>query len=456
MEKITISNVEESIKNFLNDQLIRKLEPEQKRLEKAEAANDTEKIAEINAEIKKSQQKYRTDTWLSDAANRMASQLKFGTHISKGIHPDSKGDNVNFSATEALPNGLVASQTVKVLELDANGNAGALPLAAFFNILVNATREIKLRDLIQADHPALSGVFSSDPGKSDEYQALFKTALLNPLSTPSTHERNKQLLWPQSKAGDTDNYICLVPLFPSSFTHALYSRINEARYSDANKDARDNRKKKNAEQSPYVSINDIAVTILGGSNSQNVSKLIAGKSGRNYLLPSLPPQISQQTEFSVSKQHASIFNTSLRYHCYFGLQELFSVIAAPKSTITEREQREMALDMILGQLLGIAARIQNSKQAGWSKDYKLNMAEKYWLDPGRSELEGEEAFAQQRSISNWVNQIEHSFSLWLNRLLKEQFKKQRYSFNDTEHVEWSKSMREAIKASQRAGEGVFA
>ena len=457
MKNIDQTAVRQAIEGFFAKQLNKKLEPEQKKLEKAEVANDEKKITEIEIKIANLQQTYHFDNWLDDAANRLANQLKFGTHISKGVHPGSKGDNINFNSTESLPDGLVASQALATLALDASG-AAAFPLAAFFNTPVGATEEIKLRDLIQSDHSALSGAFSSDPDKSDEYQESFKVALLNtPTNNPKTYECNKQVLWPleeNSIAGDS--YICLVPLYPSVFTHALYARINDARYSEANKLARDNRKKRTAEQKPYVSISDLAVTKLGGSKPQNVSKLTSEKGGRNYLLPSLPPQIGRQTEFSISKQHRTIFNNSLRYHCYSGLQELYSVIEAPNNTVDVREQRKEALDMILVQILGIAASIQKRNQAGWSKDYQLDGAEKHWLDPERANLKDEETFAKQRASGDWVNQIEHSFSLWLNHILREKFKKQHHAFNDVEHIEWLKAMRASIKASQRAGEGVFA
>ena len=456
MKGIDRAMVRQAINGFLAELLNKKLEPEQKELEKAEVANDEEKITAIRDKIEKIQQKYRFDNWLDNAANRMAPQLKFGTHISKGVHPDSKGDNINFTGATNLLDGFVGSQTLTALNLDASGNAAALPLFAFFNINipVDEPREIRLRDLIQADHPELSGIFASDPVKSDEYQALFKKALSNPLTSPATCECNKQLLWPTDEV--VDNYTCLVPLFPSALTHALYNRIKEALYSAENKLARDNKKKKTAQQKDYVSISDLAVTILGGSKPQNVSKLTSENGGRNYLLPSLPPQISRQTKFSISKRQRTIFNNSLRYHCYSGLQELYSVIESPRNTVDVREQRKEALDMILSQILVIATSIQKLNQAGWSKDYELDMAEKCWLDPERADLKDEAAFAEQRASGDWVNQIERGFSLWLNHILKEKFKKQHYDFNDAEHLEWLKAMRAAIKASQRAGEGVFA
>ncbi len=465
MQSIDQAMVRQAIDGHLAELLNKKLEPEQKKLEKAEDANDEKKISAIRDEIENLQQKYHFDNWLAEAANK---QLKFGTHISKGVHPSSKGDTINFTGAANLPDGFVGSQTLVALALDASGNSATLPLATFLGTPVGEHGEIRLRDLILSDHPALSGVFASDPLKSAEYQASFKAALSKPPTNPATDERNKQLLWPTDKNIGAENYICLVPLFPSALTHALYSRIKEACNSEENKLARDNRKKKNVEQKPYISISDLAFTILGdplgnpltGKPSPlklgNVGRLNLEQKGRNYLLPSLPPQISRQSEFSISKRQSTIFNNSLRYHCDSGLQELYSVIASPRNTVDERQQRKDALDMILTRILGITASIQKLNQAGWSKDYQLDMAEKYWLDPKRVDLEGESAFAEQQASGDWVNEIERSFSLWLNHILREKFKEQHHDFDDAEHLEWLKAMRTAIKASQRAGEGVFA
>ncbi len=447
------NEVLEAIDSFLDEQLEKKMEPEQKRLEKAE--NDAEKYSSIQETITKLRGKYSKSVWLADAANRMAGQLKFGTHISKGVHPDAKGDNINFLGAGVLPEGIVGSQLLASLELDANGNAAALPLAAFFNISVGFSGA-KLRDLLQIEHPSIVGAFADDPVISAGYAKKFKEALDNVVSDPSTHERNKQLLWPMSKKAITeDDYVCIVPLYPSSFTHHIYHHINNARYSDENKLARENRNKKTADQYPYVSINDLAATALGGTKPQNVSRLTSKQGGRNYLLPSLPPCFSQEAKFSIAKRQKSIFNNSLRYHCFLGFRELFSSIDHPKNTISVRDQRKQALDMILSEILTVAADIQKKYPPGWSKEYKLDMVQKYWLDPYRIELKGEDEFRDSRLNSNWIHTIQEVFALWITGELKKHYPKKSIQIDDAEFFEWKREMEAVIKASQRENGGVF-
>ncbi|EFX91400.1 putative CRISPR-associated protein, Csy1 family [Actinobacillus ureae ATCC 25976] len=153
-----------------------------------------------------------------------------------------------------LPATLVSSQLIDKLVLDANGNAAALPLAAFFDIMIDEVNKPTLKDLLLTDEPCLDGCFSDDHSLSEQYKIAFQIALKGNLNSPETHERNKQVLWVNSSSAIEDNhYTCLIPLYPSSFTHAIYNKLNQARFSEENKQARENRYKNKA-QNPYISI----------------------------------------------------------------------------------------------------------------------------------------------------------------------------------------------------------
>ncbi len=457
MHDITRADVQTAISGFLNDQFLKKAEPDLKRLEKAEADQDEAAIASAQEALAQWRHKYSAPIWLEDAAQRMASQLKFGTHISKGIHPDAKGDNVNFSTDTPLPEYLIGSQSARALALDANGNAAALPLAAFFNTPVGAAQTVKLRQLIAQNHPALNGCFADEPALSDEYQTQFQAALSGATDAPTTHERNKQILWPRGEQAIVhDDYICLVPLYPSALTHAVYQQINQARYSEENKLARDNRFKKTAEHKPYVSITQLAMTKLGGTKPQNVSQLTSAQGGRNYLLPNLPPKFQSSKAFKISAVAVTIFNKRLRYHSYRGWLEFDEVIKAKKSVMAVRDQRKLALQMILAEVFQIAERIQTQWPAGWSRDYQLSMAEKYWLDPDRADLEGEEAFKAACDAGDWAGEVIRSFALWLNQWLKETHTAIAEDFDEAEESEWRRAMASALRTSQRRFGRIYA
>lgn len=454
MNQITQMMVNQSIQDFLMVQLEKKLEPELKALEKAQTINDLKAIDQFQDSIKQLTEKYTLETWMEDAASRMAKQLKFGTHISKGIHPDVKGDNINFKSSAKLADHLIGSQSIMELELDANGNAAALPLASFFNINIS---EYKLRELILVEHESLNGCFSNDEALSKQYLAQFKKALDNLLEAPSTSELNKQLLWPNdgAQAITSNDYTCLVPLHPSALTHHLHKTINKTRYSEANKQARENRKKKTVEQSAYLSMHDLAYIQLGGTKPQNISQLTSSQRGRNYLLSSIPPQFTKRENYALNKQQSTIFNKQMEHRCYWLLQELFTIIDSNRNIVETRDKRKDTLDLILKEILDVAQSIQQHYAAGWSKEYSLSLSEKYWLDPERTELEGEEEFKNRKQQTDWHEEIKQAFSEWLNLILKKKYPKQADDFNDPEMHEWYREMQEAIKVSQRNKQGVF-
>lgn len=452
MQEITPAHVRAAICRFCDGLYQEKAEAELKKLKGAEAAADEAEIAALQTTLSALRQKYSPNTWIAEDALRLAKQLKFGTHISKGIHPSSKGDNVNFQTAFELPPYLIGSQLLTEPALDISGNAGALPLAAFFNIAVDEEGHLKLRDLLQQNHAALQGCFADDAVESARICQIFQTALSAQNDNPASDERNKQILWPQGEdAAVRDDYVCLVPLHPSALVHEIYQQINEIRYGEAAKAAKEARYRHKGEVRPYFTTVPLGVVKLGGTKPRNVSQLTIQQGGRNYLLPSLPPQFMRADAYQLKPHNKSFFNQSLRYYCRLPFQDLKKVIAAKKSTTNERNLRKDALDNMLFIILNIAEHFQTAKPAGWSRDYpQLNQAQTYWLDPHRAGLEGEELF-QTGLDGSWEVEIEQQFGLWINHWLKQECKQHSASFNDAEYHEWRKEMREALRATQRNG-----
>ncbi|HDR0629457.1 TPA: type I-F CRISPR-associated protein Csy1 [Pasteurella multocida] len=434
--------IKKRIALFLQEQNLKKSESDRKKLAKA---TDPAEIEQLTQLIQEFDQKYQFDTWIANAANVMAKQLKFGTHIAKGIHPDTKGDNVNFQPSDSLPPEYVGSQSVSHLVLDANGNAAALPLASFFNFIVDEEKQLKLRDLLLVDDPRLAGCFSDDLALSDVYKKQFQQALTGDLTQPETHERNKQVFWANGENPiEEDDYTCLIPLYPSSLTHAFYQKVNNNRYSEQNKQARENRHKKTAEQVPYLSVNQLATVVLGGSKPQNISQLMSAQGGRNYLLPSLPPIMTSSRQFKLSTSQTTIFNDRLAYACRYGLRQLFDVVEARKNGYQVRNSRIDALNNILRTFL-FHANLLQKQPAGWSKDYQLEMCEKYWLDPKRAHLPDEEAFRAEYEKGEWVAEVERRFALWLNKCLQKRFPHIAKDFDDAEYHEWRRNIRRTLR-----------
>ncbi|TCP11456.1 CRISPR-associated Csy1 family protein [Bisgaardia hudsonensis] len=442
---MTSDKVKPKISDFLKGQYLKKSEPDRKKLEKA---TDLNEISILKESIQQLKEKYSLNNWIDYAANTYANQLKFGTHISKGIHPDAKGDNVTFQSLNQLKNNLVGSQSIHKLELDANGNAAALPLASFFNIIIDEDKQIKLKDLLLNNDPSLEKCFANEIELSEKYKQIFQNTLKGNLDTPITHERNKQLLWVNDKDAIKNNdYTCLIPLYPSAFTNIVYNKINQSRYSEENKVAREKRykNKKDDVQQSYISINDLSTVKLGGTKPQNVSLLTSSQGGRNYLLPSLPPIISSTT-MRISYSQTTIFTERLAYVCRYGLRMLYEVIKEKKNIYTVRDERIDALNIILQTLLRQVNNLQQ-KEVAWTKDYQLDWCEKYWLDPNRWQNEEQHYDIYQRQ--DWINEIDRRFALWINDCLKKQFPKIAHQFNNPEYETWRKQFRRALRLALR-------
>lgn len=456
-----------AVKRFLESQFEKKTDSDRKKLEKAQKEQDQAKIAELEEKIAEVRAKYQADIWLGDAVNRMVKQLNFGSHISKGVHPDAKGDNISYSSNNILPANIVGSHSIKSSLIDANGNAAALPLASFYDFEFSVSSasspikdSVKIRDLILGDNEEFIRSLSSDKNIAAQYHETFKKSLQSSVEAPSTHERNKQLLWPinsyNTNGYDELAYRNTVPLYPSVLTHEVYLRVNTLRYSDSNKSARENRFKKTAEKKPYISMLDLATVQLGGTKPQNVSLLMSKQGGRNYLLPSLPPTIASSYSFNLSKFSNSIFTSkSLSYHAKSAIQSIFNTVKAKKNTVDYRDERKEAIDSLLHILFSIAEDIRTNQPAGWSSDYNLDMEEKLWLDPKRAELPEEDDFREKREVNNWDEVIITRFANWLNSLLKAEFKDAKHEFAKPEHDEWQREIEDMRKRYDRAGKGVF-
>ena len=428
------------------------------KLSKAQSDSDLVAINEAKQAILEIQKKFELENWMEDALIRRISWLVIATHLSKGIHPSSKAMNANYNTQQkSTPKHWVCSSTIDNLPYDATGSAAALDIFGLLNQKVNDL--VPLLTLIIDEHPLLLKALSDDKDKSLIYLNNLKRLLSDNWDAPVSSELNKQFYWPNSDevydSDQDDNYRLLIPLHPSSLCHVVYQKVQE-RFSDENKQAREQRSKKSVTQSHYFSFHDLAIVQLGGRNAQNASQLIGSQMGKNYLLPSMPPTFNVNKQLKLAKHYTTIFANSLQYHCGQGFYELYTVIESKVNNKDIRERRKQnAFQTILAEIIHIAKSIQTQYPAGWSKDYQLNMAQKYWLDPHRATLDDEVDFARQYENGDWVDELGKQFALWINAILKKKFPAQESDFSDAEYQEWRREFQTAVKASQRKKEGVF-
>lgn len=453
----SIQEIDKAIKGFLQTELDIAIDRELKKKTQTQKNN----LSEQNLNKKrdglydKLKSDYESTCWLAEVFNSIQEmqnhQLSFATHTAKGIHTALKTENVISISNTKLPVGLVGSQSIPHLMIDANSNnpgshSGYLKyIIGFINVEVNGVR---IYELIQSENVAMMEFFKKHQQESG-FDYLNKLLLKKPLGE-QTDGKNKQLLFYQQDS----NYTCLIPLYPTSITHYVYQKISNVKYSEVNLQARKNRRE-NKDPAPYCDMPNLAVTILGGTNSNNVSRLNNIQGGRNYLLPSLPPKISQDREFSLSKFCENFFDSkTLKYHIQDDFNYVVQVVKDTRNTIDVRDKRKDAIDRLLHTIFGIAHVLQN-KPAGWSKTYALPLAQKIWLDPYRADLDGEAKFADEKTKQEWQKIILQDFASWFNQQLRSTIKELKFDFADAEYNEWQREIEEMQKFYERLGKGVF-
>lgn len=380
-------------------------------------------------------QQYSLHAWVEDAAQRVG-QIQFATHTLKAIHPDAKGSNLYVAPTAlpALP--LVGTHVLDThFSPDVVGNAAALDVYKFLKIQVDGST---LLDLLTAKDPDVLAILSEDPSQSEALADAFSN-IVAPRGKPTSHTHAKQLYWLTSDDPRIDaDYHLLAPLYPSSLVHRVFQEINEDRFGEQAKHARQARKEKRFDPHRINEYPGLAVLKLGGTKPQNVSQLNSERGGVNYLFASLPPEwVSQDVRPPLNVE--SIFDAFGRRR---SIRELSRTLrrfleSDPDKTMATRDQRDALTDQIIDELLVYASQLQ-SLPAGWStaSTCRLARSECLWLDPGRTELE--DAFRTEWQQHAWANEVRRKFANWLNQQIKPKL-----AVGDPEHAQWSKDLTQA-------------
>lgn len=351
-------------------------------------------------------------TWIDDAARRV-SQIQAVTHSLKAIHPDARGSNLYRPPDALAAHAEVGSHALGTAFVgDVAGNAAALDVYKFLRVDVDGK---PLLDAILANDPDLPNALSDDTAKAAGWIEAF-ASLVQPRGTLASHTRAKQLYW---LSGDDpckdENYHLLAPLYASSLAHAVFKTINEDRFGEAGKTARQAKREKRDHPGGYREYPSLAVQKLGGTKPQNISQLNSERRGNNYLLASLPPNWKSRAirepwntesvlpRFGYSEDVRALVR---------GLRDFLAT--DPDPTVETRQRREGYIDALTDELVLYAAELQTALPAGWSLDPQCRLveAEQLWLDPGRTEQD--EGFRMTWMVMDWPNEIGMRFGNWLN------------------------------------------
>ena len=381
------------------------------------------------------------DVWLTSAAKRVE-QIQAVTHSLKPIHPDARGTNLYAEPTQLPPLAELGSHALGGQFVgDVVGNAAALDVYKFLKLQVNG-RSL-LTALLAQDADALAALHA-DPAQAQTLRDAFVSLVQPRDEAPSSHTLAKQLYWLSGDDACADGgYTLLAPLYATSLAHAVHAQVQEHRFGEANKAARQARRDRKAHNGVFHDYPGMAVQNMGGTKPQNISQLNSERRGMNYLLSSLPPQW-QASEVRLPVHAGSVFD-----RLFIARPEVRRTVRAlrqflevePEPNQATRQHREALIDTLLDELVSLAAELQQLLSPGWTvhdpdkRFAQLNDDEQLWLDPLRAELPDQADFASRWLQMDWPAAIGKRFGNWLNKQLEGKL-----PVGEAEAREWKKAL----------------
>ncbi len=358
---------------------------------------------------------YVFERWIDDAARR-SGQIQAVTHALKATHPDARGTSLYRPPSRLQPLQLVGSHCLPVDFVgDVVGNAAALDVYKFLRI---AHGDRTLLEWMLAGEPAMLAALSSDASEAQGWVNAF-TSIVKQRGEVASHTQAKQVYWlvgddPCDNAG----YHLLAPLYASSLAHAVFATINEDRFGEPAKAARQARRDGEYSETAVREYPHLAVQRLGGTKPQNISQLNSERGGNNYLLASLPP-LWEASAVAAPTRVSDVMPVFGRQPEVRRLvRELGAFLKSdPGATMETRSSRDDWTDQIIDELLHFGSQIQEGLEPGWSASNEclLPADQKLWLDPYRALQD--EAFAGEWRSMGWIDGVYRDFANWLNARL---------------------------------------
>lgn len=376
-------------------------------------------------------------TWIEDAARRSA-QIQCATHTLKPIHPDARGTNLYVAPQDLPALDEVGSHCLgNAYADDVVGNAAALDVFKFLKL---AHEGSTLLQMACAQDPDLAQTLSTAPAEARQWMDAF-AALVQPRGTPASHGYAKQLYWRvEDDAHDDASYHLIAPLFGSALAHTVWQTLQEHRFGDTAKAARQARKDGADSDTPVHEYPHLAVRKMGGTKPQNISQLNSERGGNNLLLASLPPLWQTREQLP---------HTSQRLMARFGyrpevkqtLQRLRKFLESnPPANLDTRQHRDAMVFDLLDEWLQLSATLR-TVAPGWSQrpECQLSAAQKHWLDPEGVAQAALDASTRVPDVDDTLDAVAQDLARWLNGQLRDPL-----PLGDPEFAHWRKLVRDEL------------
>jgi CRISPR-associated protein Csy1 len=375
--------LDEAIKTFLSERQTAWLK---EKLKSAKSESEQQAIEQAAAD------KFDLANWLPDAAKR-AGQLAMVSHPGKFTHPGAKTSSVIANA-ERKADGYLRTGNVAA-EFDVFGNAAALDVHKFLSLTLSDGQSLLTH--LEQDSPLLRQQFNL-PIPYTELRLGLLSIKSADLECTKTSEKIKQVYF-----SIEDGYHLLSLLTPSGLMFKLKERINTLRFSDAAKQAREDRRNQQHNEQGFDELYDLTVIGFGGTKPQNISVLNSQHGGTAYLLASWPPSLELR---AIQPPKTNFFLQSLYFKDFqdkfLALHKLFAELVP--NNIDVREGRDYWILQIVEQLMEKVWALRELA-GGWTENTALPAVQKIWLDANHAAL--------RETEDDWLDGIINALVDWL-------------------------------------------
>lgn len=363
---------------------------------------DRLKKAKDDAEIAELQQqaddKFHLKEWLPDAAKRVV-QLSMVSHPSKFSHPSAKTSSI-IAPVSASKDGYLRTGNVDY-PLDVFGNAAAMDVYKF--LCLSLSNELSVLDGFEQDDQNLKNLIQQSALDFETLKTNFLMIKQND-TTSKTDHLIKQVYFPIAE----NEYHLLSILTPSGLITRLKQKIDQMRFSEQTKLAKENRKKNEHDAEGYADIFDLTVTAYGGTQPQNVSVLNSQNAGRAYLLSSCPPTLEKR---AIRLPKTDFFAQCLyRKNYQESFVQLHKFMQLDINNIDIRTAIRNIIVFVIDQIILQAFKIRETYSEAWSdQEYYAGLPklQRIWLD--------QQYQNERENDAEWRDEMSQNIARWILR-----------------------------------------
>ncbi|MFC3123286.1 type I-F CRISPR-associated protein Csy1 [Agaribacter flavus] len=372
--------------------------------------NVTAALSEVEVKEKniECEELFSLKNWLPNAAKR-AGQISISTHPCTFSHPSARKNKNGYATSIIAENkqandGFLRSGNVDVSP-DALGNAAALDVYKFLTLTLSDGQS--LLGHIERDTELAINLLTLSGNDIPDYESLKQgfLAMKSGGTENISSAKIKQVYFPVSDITDADDmaYHQLSVLTASGILFDLRKRIDNMRFGDEIKQAREHRREKKAYDN-HKEIAGLATIAYGGTKPQNISVLNSQNGGKAHLFMSIPPKIKEsETLFP----RVDFFKQTVRYsHCRTQFQKLHILYNQNANNMHVRQARDELYQDIVDYIVEKMWQVRAvAFEQYFENSNELPRAQKFWLC---------DEYKEARVLESWwLDELENSITSFI-------------------------------------------